>query len=147
MVQTSPLARAVLRSTAPALIICLLFQLFLGYRRDYLGHFAAGYGGTLCAIGVLLALIPVKMFSRFSSLGIVVCTIVCIAGGAVTEATVFRLAKFDEIDFCNQSLGAVLAGLATIHMADHLKPADNLLSSTLAIGLIYLIAGTYFALT
>ena len=34
--------------------------------------------------------------------------------GAVMEATVYRLAIFDPVDFFNQSLGACVAGAAVI---------------------------------
>mgnify|MGYP006908397321 CR=1 FL=1 len=38
----------------------------------------------------------------------------CIALGGFLENTVYRIAKWDEVDFCNQSLGAVLAGLGSL---------------------------------
>ena len=125
----------------------MFYALFLGYRRDYLGHFAAGYGGTLCAITVLLAAVPLRAYRSSSSALPLVCTIVCIFAGAIAEGTVFRLAKFDEIDFCNQSLGAVLAGLAVSHLSGVSKPTDKLFTASIAIGFVFLVLGNYFALT
>jgi hypothetical protein len=93
-------------ATLPAIVVSMTYVLFLGYRRDYIGHFAAGYGGTLCAITVVLAAVPARAYRSASSALPFVCTILCILAGAIAESTVFRLAKFDEIDFCNQSLGA-----------------------------------------
>jgi hypothetical protein len=121
--------------------------LLLGHRRDYLGHYAAGYGGTLSALAVVLAAIPAARFERAASWVVVPCTMLCIAAGTVTEATVFRLAKFDEIDYCNQNLGAVLAGLAAIYIAGKAKPADGALRCVIAIGAVFLLIGAYFAVT
>lgn len=134
-------------SIVPTTLVSLLFYTLLGHRRDYLGHYAAGYGGTLSAIAVVLAAIPAARFEQLASLAIVPCTFLCIAAGTVTEATVFRLAKFDEIDYCNQNLGAVLAGLAAMHIAGQAKPSDVVFRGLIAIGAISLLLGGYFAFT
>ncbi|MBI2479977.1 MAG: hypothetical protein HYV60_15505 [Planctomycetia bacterium] len=134
-------------SIVPIVLVSLLFYVLLGHRRDYLGHYAAGYGGTLSAIAIVLAGIPTAKFQQMGSLAVVPCTILCIAAGTVTEATVFRLAKFDEIDYCNQNLGAVLAGLATVYIAGNAKPSDVTLRCVIAIGAISLMIGAYFAVT
>lgn len=42
---------------------------------------------------------------------LMVLVIAAIAIGIGTEATIFRLAIFDGVDFLNQSLGAVFAGI------------------------------------
>jgi hypothetical protein len=131
----------------PGILVALTYYLALGHRRDYLGHYAAGYGGTLSALGILLAALPATAFVRLSSFTVVPLTILCIAGGTLTEATIFRLAKFDEIDYCNQNLGAVLAGLAAIHVARGAKPSDIALRCMIGIGAIFLMAGGYFAFT
>ena len=68
----------------------------------------------------------------------------CIALGALTEATVFRLAKFDEIDFCSQSLGAVLAGIAAIRFSLH-GASGKQFDSGLIAGIAFLGAGGCFA--
>lgn len=139
--------RVLIISSFPAFVVSLLFFHFLGHRRDYLGHYAAGYGGTLCAMMIVLAAIPPARFRVTASWVVVPCTMLCLAAGTVAEATVFRLAKFDQVDFCNQNLGAVLAGLAAMFLAGNEKPADMALRSAIAIGAIYLIAGGYFAVT
>ena len=131
----------------PTLIVSLLFYVLLGHRRDYLGHYAAGYGGTLSAIAIVLAAIPGSRFGRLGSSIVLPCTILCIAAGTVMEATVFRLAKFDEIDYCNQNLGAILAGLVAIHIAGNRKPTDAALRCLIGIGAIFLMLGGYFAVT
>ncbi len=121
--------------------------MLLGHRRDYLGHYAAGYGGTLSAIAIVLAAIPATRFEQQASLAVVPCTLLCIAAGTVTEATVFRLAKFDEIDYCNQNLGAVLAGLVAMHIAHGAKPPDVAFRCVIAIGAVFLMIGGYFAVS
>jgi hypothetical protein len=141
------LTKTLIVSIVPAFVVSLLFYVLLGHRRDYLGHYAAGYGGTLCAITIVLAAIPARLYGRVACSTVLPSTILWIAAGAVAEATVFRLAKFDQVDFCNQSLGAVLAGLAAIYIAGDLKPTDAALRSVLAAGAVFLISGAYFAVT
>jgi hypothetical protein len=132
-------------SALPALFVSLLFYFLLGHRRDYLGHYAAGYGGTLCAAVIVLAGIPAPSFRRIAHATVLPCTLLCIVAGAVAEATVFRLAKFDQIDFCNQSLGAVMAGLAAISIVGYTKPNDAAFRCSLVIGIVFLLIGGYFA--
>jgi hypothetical protein len=141
------MGRASAVAVLPALVTALLFYLALGHRRDYLGHFAAGYGATLCAAAVHLAALPAARYGRFAAVGLLACTVACIAAGAVAEATVFRLAKFDEIDFCNQSLGAVLAGSGALALAGAEKPSDAMLWTSVTVGAAFLAAGAYFAFT
>lgn len=45
-------------SVVPGLLVSALYASVLGYRRDYLGHYAAGYGGTLGAVIAVLAVLP-----------------------------------------------------------------------------------------
>jgi hypothetical protein len=134
-------------SVAPALLVSLLYYILLGHRRDYLGHYAAGYGGTLSALAILLAAIPASWFEQKASLAVVAGVVLCIAAGTVTEATVFRLAKFDEIDYCNQNLGAVLAGLVAMRLAENARPSDATLRCMVAIAVMFLLTGAYFAVT
>ena len=54
------------------------------------------------------------LLARGRALAILASTLACIGFGIVTEATIFRLAGFDPLDFTTQSLGAVLAGLALL---------------------------------
>ena len=87
----------------------LLFYLFLGHRSDYLGHYWAGFGGTL-----LLLAIPPIFFERLPDSWILAITLVAISLGFGTEMTIFKIAKFDPVDFANQSAGACIAGLCLI---------------------------------
>ena len=144
---TPKLKHVLVVTILPTLFVSLLFYTLLGHRRDYLGHYAAGYGGTLCAIAIVLAALPVTGFARKASIAVLPCTLLCIAAGTVTEATVFRLAKFDEVDYCNQNLGAILAGLAAIHVAGGAKPSDMAMRCMIAIGAVSLLVGAYFAVT
>ena len=81
----------------------------LGYRTDAAGHALAGLGGTLLLLGVLLAAARAPV--SWSVAGVV---LVAVAGGVVTEATIFKLAVFDMVDFANQSVGACLAGFCAL---------------------------------
>jgi hypothetical protein len=71
-------------------------------------------------------------------------TVACIGAGAVAEATFFRIAKFDEIDFCSQSLGAVLAGLAATGFNANEIKASNYDVGLIA-GIVFLGIGGCFA--
>jgi hypothetical protein len=95
----------------PPLVVLFLFEFFLGHRHDYSGHYLAGYGATFIAAMLGLRVAWGTSFRRWIPYFIVPFCLLCILGGVVTEATLFRLAKFDEVDFFNQSLGAVLAML------------------------------------
>jgi hypothetical protein len=99
--------RTLLRVLSAGLFGGLAFVLLLGHRTDYAGHFLAGYGGTLGLLAFPLA--RWRGVLRWEPLAT---ALVAIALGAALEATVFRLAIFDPVDFCNQSLGAVLAAAA-----------------------------------
>jgi hypothetical protein len=71
--------------------------------------------------------------------------VACILLGAVAEATAFRIAKFDEIDFCNQSIGAVLASMATLALVSQTKPPDKILDTGLISAIAILGVGGCFA--
>ena len=98
----------------PAAAAGVVFEYFLGHRHDYTGHYLAGYGGTLGATMVWLRTVPEQRYSARSTWGVLCLCLACIGLGAIFEATIFRLAKFDEVDFCNQSLGAVIAAGAAL---------------------------------
>ena len=83
----------------------LTYGLLLGHRTDYVGHFLAGFGGTL-----LLLTPPLLVFRRAMGWSTLLLVSGAIAIGFVMESTVYRIAIFDPVDFCNQSLGAVVAG-------------------------------------
>lgn len=113
-----------------------LFYFMFPYRTDYVGHFLAGYGGTLGLLVFPLATLSPGL--RWEPLG---AAVIAITLGALLEATVFRLAIFDPVDFFNQSLGALLAAMAVQG-----RPA-SLLSAGVAVLLafVFLIAGALFA--
>lgn len=77
-------------------------------RTDYVGHFLAGAGGTAVVMAALVAVTGRRPWL------VVVVTMLAVALGVVTEATVFRLAIFDPVDLANQSLGAVVVGSAVV---------------------------------
>jgi hypothetical protein len=129
----------------PAVAAGGVYEYFLGHRHDYTGHFLAGYGGTLGALMVWLRTVPEKRYAMQSTWSIVPICIGCIGLGAIFEATIFRLAKFDEVDFCNQSLGAVIAAAAALLLADHQKPAVQLMDIGLIVGIVFLGAGGVYA--
>ena len=129
----------------PAAAAGAVYEYFLGHRHDYTGHFLAGYGGTLGALMVWLRTVPEKRFAAVSTWSIVPICLACIGLGAIFEATIFRLAKFDEVDFCNQSLGAVIAAAAALFLADQQKPAVRLMDIGLIVGIVFLGAGGVYA--
>jgi hypothetical protein len=90
------------------LVAAVAFGVGFPSRTDYLGHFLAGAGGTLLLLAPAVALSPAGSWWR------VVAVVVAILGGVITEATVFKIAIFDPVDLANQSLGAVLVGIALL---------------------------------
>lgn len=138
--------RAIAPTILPASIVGIAYLVFLGHRHDYLGHYAAGFGGTLTALAIAVERIPENRFSEKSPIWILLMTLACIAAGAYAEATGFNIAKFDEIDFCNQSLGAVLAGLGLLANLGTSKPDGDFLRAECYAGLVFLHVGFYFAM-
>jgi hypothetical protein len=110
-----------------------LYLLLHAKRTDYAGHYLAGFGGTLAVFAVPLAWLgPPGSVLRWETVWVV---LAAIALGAVLEATVFRVAIFDPIDFVNQSLGAVLAACCV-----HGEPRS--LSRAVLAGVVALVALT-----
>src|SRR5262245_61818332 len=93
--------RKLFLAIASAVFVGAMYEIFLGHRHDYTGHYAAGYGGTLGAMMVWLRMMPAARYGRLSTWSILPLCAACIGLGAICEATIFRLAKFDEVDFCN----------------------------------------------
>ena len=122
-----------------------LFELFLGHRHDYTGHFLAGYGGTLGAFMIWLRQLNGPSFDKWSVRGNVPLCLGCILLGVGAEATIFRIAKFDEIDFCNQSLGAVLAALVALAYAAEKQPAAREFDFGLIAAIAFLGVGGCYA--
>ncbi|MDQ4094804.1 MAG: hypothetical protein M3174_01175, partial [Actinomycetota bacterium] len=114
----------------------LAYLVFLGHRTDYLGHFLAGLGATL-----LLTCALVKVRKKRVGWDGVVLGLVAVGAGFVTESSIFRFAFFDPVDFCNQSLGAVMACACVV---DERLPS-GLLVQLSAAGGVLLIGGFVFA--
>ena len=121
---------------AAGLIGGAVFLVPLGYRTDYAGHFLAGFGGTLALFAVSLAL--GRPAFRWEAVGIVIASI---ALGAWLEATRFKIAIFDPVDFANQSLGAVLAGAALWER----RPSASLVAGTGVLAILFLGVGFLLA--
>jgi hypothetical protein len=131
-------------SIVPAVVTAATFELFLGHRHDYAGHFLAGYGGTLAAGAVGFQQV-VRRPAAVRLTGILPFCAGCILLGAIAETFVFAIAKFDEIDFCNQSLGAVLAAIVLVPLT-LLDQAPRLeFNVVLILGIVFLGAGGCFA--
>lgn len=137
--------RLLLIAILPALGVGVLFEVFLGHRHDYTGHFAAGYGASFAAAMFWLRLLAPERFCDQALRWLVPLCLLCIAGGTLTEATIFRLAKFDEIDFFNQSLGAVLAMICALGYVRHDKPPVRYFDYGLIAGIGFLGAGGCYA--
>jgi hypothetical protein len=135
-------------SFLPAFILAFLYVIFLGHRGDYAGHYMAGFGGTLLAAVVSHVAMRRERGSAMSNGPLVLIVFVtCVAFGTALEATVFRLAKFDEIDFCNQNIGAAVASLLALAVLPE-SAADggrSVIGPSLAVATVFLIAGFVYA--
>ena len=137
-----------LLAIVPAFLLGVVFEVFLGHRHDYVGHFAAGYGATLL-FGVLCQRIwfTEKDYPKRPLVWLLPTVLFCIFLGVITELTVFRIAKFDEIDFFNQSLGAVLAGMILLAgVQDRPKEAEHI-SMEIFVAVVFLGVGAVYAVS
>jgi hypothetical protein len=82
---------------------------------------------------------------RRSDWSIVAVCLACILIGVFTEATAFRLAKFDEVDFCSQSLGAVFAGIVAMAFVVDPKPADPAFDRGVVVAVVFFSLGGFIA--
>jgi hypothetical protein len=130
--------RLLLLAILPAISGVVIFELFLGHRHDYSGHYVAGYGATFAAAMFGLRILDRSKFQQRATRMLIPFCFACIAGGAIAEATVFRLARFDEIDFCNQSIGAVLATVCASGYIRLQKCADEEYDYGLIAGIAFL---------
>lgn len=129
----------------PPLAISVLYLLFLAHRSDYAGHFMAGFGGTLITIMAIVELQRDREEAPSTAVIVLYTSLLCIAFGTLLEATTFRLAAFDEVDYANQSLGAVLAGLSSLAILPSYPEESPLLLPSLIIGFLFLFGGFYYA--
>ena len=139
------LTRALAGVVFAPLALAIAYHELLGHRSDYLGHYLAGCGGTLLVIACLLLVLPDVLYGRIAPLTIVLLAVAAIGVGGMFEATIYRIAKFDEVDFCNQSLGAVLAALGVLLAAGRTKPPLPLFFGLVGVALMLLAAGYHYA--
>ena len=126
----------VVRSLAVGLATALIYGMLFSYRTDYLGHYLAGFAGTLLVLSLLVAIGPRNLDGIALAIGIV-----AIGIGWVTESTIFKLAIFDPVDFLNQSLGALIAVAVVMGETGSTSRAAGLF----ALSVLGLIGGFYFA--
>jgi hypothetical protein len=141
----SVIARSTIGVVIAPLALALAYHEFLAHRSDYLGHYLAGCGGTLLLIVCTLAILPDVLYERIAPLTIVLLTLVAVGIGALFESTIYRIAKFDEVDFCNQSLGAVLAAAGLLLVAGRAKPPLFISCGLVCVALGLLAAGYHYA--
>ena len=127
----------------PALVVAVMYHLALGHRSDYLGHYAPGFGGTIIAMMITLA--AFDRVPRFVPWLILTACLAAIMFGVFLEATIFRIGRFDEVDFCNQSLGAVLAALVALRLSVSKSTSTVVLAQGIVVGLVFLAGGFWFA--
>ena len=119
-----------------AVALTVAFRLAFPDRPDYAGHFVAGAGGTL------LLLAPVVLVRAGGAWRAVAVAAVAVLLGAGTEATVFRFAEFDPVDFANQSLGGLVAAAGAL---DARGLSDTLVAGVAGAGLLVVGFGLAFA--
>ncbi len=130
---------------ASGILTCSGFVLFLAHRTDYAGHYAAGFGGTLLALGWGIGMVPnaisLPAFGRW--VFTITATAICL--GALLESSVFKLAIFDPVDFCNQSIGAVVAGLAFFAGSPPIPISGKQVQANTYLAVVFLVLGFYWA--
>jgi hypothetical protein len=116
-------------------VLGVVYGLAFPDRTDYVGHFLAGAGGTFMLVALVAAVTPHR---PWAILGAVV---VAVMLGVFAEATIFRLAEFDPVDLANQSIGAVLAGLGLVNVAQ----AKDTTGAAFLGGFVLLVVGFFYA--
>ena len=137
--------RTLLLILFPALLLAILYILSLGHRSDYAGHYMAGFGGTLFWIMAGFHILRDKQEPMSTGSLVLVITLACIAFGTLLEATTFRLAKFDEVDYFNQNLGAILAGCSSIAALPETGVDSPVILPSMIIAMLFLAAGFVYA--
>lgn len=105
----------------------------------------AGFGGTLLMIVTTLEIQRRKEVPPSSGTIILIVLIACITFGTLQEATTFRLAKFDEVDYCNQNIGAVLAALSSLAVTPKIPEESPVTLPAMIVGLFFLFGGFHYA--
>ena len=113
---------------------CSSYGLLFSYRTDYLGHYLAGFAGTLMVLSLLVLIGPHDGVALAIGL-------IAIALGCWTESTIFKLAIFDPVDFFNQSLGALVA--VSVVLGERRSVGHGV--ALLVLSIMGLIVGFYFA--
>ncbi|MGQ0467907.1 MAG: hypothetical protein ACT4QG_21640 [Sporichthyaceae bacterium] len=96
----------------------LMLAAFPG-RADYTGHFLAGAGATLLLLGLAAA-----SLEKPQPWTILAVCLAAVGMGAIAEATVFRLAAYDWVDFAVQSMGAVLVTAPFLEAGKRRQPSS-----------------------
>lgn len=115
-------------------VTCAAYGVLFSDRTDYLGHYLAGFAGTLMVLSLLVLIGPHDGVAFAIGL-------TAIALGWWTESTIFKLAIFDPVDFCNQSLGAVMA--VAVVLGEERSPLKG--AGLMVLGMVGLVGGFYFA--
>jgi hypothetical protein len=147
VVNPSAMARLVTLVVGPALLMSAAFLLVHADRRDYLGHFAAGYGATLAWLAIAIACASTPLRPVQVQVRVIAVTLVSLLMGTVLEASVFNLAQFDPVDLCNQSLGAVAAALAFLATRLPTPLPARAVGAALVVSALFVVVGFYYAFT
>ncbi len=122
-------------SIATVTVLAALIVIGFPDRSDYAGHFLAGAGATATMVAIVTSFVIVQR----PGLVVGLC-LAAVLAGVGTEATIFREAAFDWIDFSLQSSGAVLVSIP--FLAGGGGPKGDL---TFVAGIVMLVAGFSYA--
>ncbi|MCA9187345.1 MAG: hypothetical protein R3E01_35190 [Pirellulaceae bacterium] len=137
--------RTILTTAVVGSVSAAVFLVFLGHRTDYVGHYSAGFGGTLVALAIGVGLIARETNLSQLSRVVLILLVAAIMLGGVFESTIFRLAIFDPVDFCNQSLGAAIAALAVLGAAPKTPMFGGEVGLMFAVGTFFVLVGFHYA--
>ncbi|HSV38177.1 MAG TPA: hypothetical protein VLI04_05405 [Nocardioidaceae bacterium] len=122
-------AAALLGCIATLSAVIVAIRLAFPSHPDYMGHFSAGAGATMAF------LVTVVAFTQWTPHLVAGLLLLCVGMGVGTEATIFRLAAFDRMDFALQSAGAALAAMVLLTMG---TPLRNALAFLAGMGFLFL---------
>jgi hypothetical protein len=130
----TPLARRGVAAVAAVGVAGLGYRAAFPDRPDYAGHLLAGAGATLLLLSLVLVLAGPGRWR------VVAVVAVGVLLGTLTEATIYKYAEFDPVDWANQSVGAALACLGFL---DTRGAADPVLAAVA--GTVLLAFGFHYA--